>query len=42
MPEMNEYEEGTPCWVDMGTSDLQGAGASWNRWTSWKRDGCRS
>jgi uncharacterized protein len=25
MAEINSYENGTPCWVDIGTSDLEGA-----------------
>jgi predicted enzyme related to lactoylglutathione lyase len=27
MPEMTSYENGTPCWVDIGTTDVQAAGA---------------
>ena len=26
MSEMNGYESGTPCWVDLGTTDVQAAG----------------
>jgi uncharacterized protein len=36
MPEMTEYEEGTPCWIDMGTPDLHAAGEFYSALFGWE------
>lgn len=35
MPQQNGYEPGTPCWVDLGTPDLHGAGAFYSTLLGW-------
>lgn len=35
MPEMTAYEEGTPCWVDLGTPDVAGAAAFYGDLLGW-------
>jgi predicted enzyme related to lactoylglutathione lyase len=36
MVEVNGYENGTPCWVDIGTSDVQAAGAFYSALFGWE------
>jgi uncharacterized protein len=35
MPEMTSYENGTPCWVDLGTTDVEAAGAFYGQLFGW-------
>ncbi len=35
MPEMASYENGMPCWVDLGTTDVQAAGAFYGQLFGW-------
>ena len=35
MPEMNGFENGAPCWVDLGASDVQAAGAFYSALFGW-------
>lgn len=35
MPEIASYRQGTPCWVDMGTPDLQGSVAFYSELFGW-------
>ncbi len=36
MPEMTSYEEGTPCWVDLGTPDVAAAAAFYGDLLGWQ------
>ena len=35
MPEVNGHEYGAPCWVDIGTPDVQAAGAFYSALLGW-------
>lgn len=38
MPEMNGYPNGRPCWIDIGTTDVAGAGAFYSALFGWDID----